>query len=224
MYRKLLFISFAICGLATSSFSQCETCIENKDENSFCYQNENFEGYCILFTDGSPTIKLSKGKKSKTIPVTSSYTLKDLVTLSQNKKLKISAQDMLFIQEGLKVWVLESRKLGYEYTDTGLGIKMLKQGDGALPKKGQRVKVHYTGYLENGKKFDSSVDRDQPFAFNVGQGRVIDGWDEGVVKLNIGSKALLKIPPKLAYGSRGAGGAIPPNATLYFEIEVLEVE
>lgn len=223
--KKILLLSALIAfGITTTLQAQCSSCEENKDDKTYCYQNDNFEGYCATFIDGESTFVLSKGKKRKTVPLTSSSTLAEIVLVTQNKKLKISATDILFIQEGLKVWSVESRKLGYEYTESGLGIKMLKEGDGDLPQKGQRVKVHYTGLLENGKKFDSSVDRNQPFAFNLGQGRVIKGWDEGVSKLKIGSKALLQIPPDLGYGSRGAGGAIPPNATLYFEIEVLGVE
>ncbi|NAS32182.1 FKBP-type peptidyl-prolyl cis-trans isomerase [Flavobacteriaceae bacterium R38] len=170
-------------------------------------------------------IRLSTGKKkNKSIPLSASATLADLISISQNKKLKISATDILFIQEGLKEWAVESRKLGHEYTDSGLGIKVIKESDGEFPEKGKRVRVHYIGYLEDGTKFDSSVDRNEPFSFPLGQERVIKGWDEGVSKLRIGSKAILKIPADLGYGARGAGGVIPPNATLYFEIEVLGVE
>jgi peptidylprolyl isomerase len=110
-------------------------------------------------------------------------------------------------------------------TSSGLQIIDTKPGTGASPRSGQTVVVHYTGWLyENGAKgakFDSSVDRGQPFEFPIGQGRVIKGWDEGVASMKIGGKRTLIIPPQLGYGARGAGGAIPPNATLMFDVELL---
>lgn len=225
MCKKLIFSAFLFFGFTFIAAAQCESCNENKDTNTFCYQNDKFTGYCATFKDGITSFELSKGKKKKNIPLTGGATLKDLVRISQNKKLKIKATDILFIQEGLKVWAVESRKIGLTYTDSGLGIKILKQGDEEAPAAGQRVRVHYSGFLANGKKFDSSVDRDEPFTFSLGKGQVIKGWDEGVAALKIGSKAILEIPADLGYGTRGAGGGvIPPNATLYFEIEVLGVE
>jgi peptidylprolyl isomerase len=113
-------------------------------------------------------------------------------------------------------------------TPTGLQIADSKVGTGATPKPGQTCVMHYTGWLyENGakgKKFDSSVDRGQPFEFPIGQGRVIPGWDEGVATMKVGGKRTLIIPPTLGYGARGAGGVIPPNATLIFDVELLGVK
>jgi peptidylprolyl isomerase len=113
-------------------------------------------------------------------------------------------------------------------TSSGLQIIDTKPGAGASPRQGQTAVVHYTGWLyENGtkgKKFDSSVDRGQPFEFPLGQGRVIKGWDEGVATMKIGGKRTLIVPPALGYGARGAGGAIPPNATLMFDVELLGVK
>ena len=106
-------------------------------------------------------------------------------------------------------------------TDTGLQYEDLVVGDGASPISGQTMIVHYTGWLTNGTKFDSSVDRGQPFSFPVSKGRVIKGWDEGVMTMKVGGKRKLTIPPELGYGARGAGGVIPPNATLVFEVEFL---
>ena len=109
-------------------------------------------------------------------------------------------------------------------TSTGLQIEKLTEGTGATPKTGDRVTVHYTGWLTDGSKFDSSVDRGQPFVFTIGRGQVIGGWDQGVATMKVGDKVRLTIPPELGYGARGAGGVIPPNATLIFEVELLGVE
>ena len=113
-------------------------------------------------------------------------------------------------------------------TPTGLKIIDIKAGTGASPKTGQTCVMHYTGWLYDnaakGKKFDSSVDRNEPFAFKIGVGQVIRGWDEGVSTMKVGGKRTLIIPPELGYGARGAGGVIPPNATLIFDVELLDVK
>ena len=109
-------------------------------------------------------------------------------------------------------------------TPSGLEYIDLKAGTGVSPTAGKAVMVHYTGWLTDGKKFDSSVDRGQPFVFNVGAGQVIPGWDEGVLSMKVGGKRKLIIPANLGYGAAGAGGVIPPNATLVFEVELLDVE
>jgi len=108
---------------------------------------------------------------------------------------------------------------------TPSGLKYVDQvvGTGEAAVAGKNVSVHYTGWLESGKKFDSSVDRGQPFSFPLGAGRVIKGWDEGVQGMKVGGKRKLTIPSDLGYGSRGAGGVIPPNATLVFDVELLGV-
>ncbi|MFE1601368.1 FKBP-type peptidyl-prolyl cis-trans isomerase [Methylobacterium sp. ID0610] len=115
----------------------------------------------------------------------------------------------------------------YVTTPSGLQYKDTVAGTGAAPKAGQTVSVHYTGWLDDkgskGKKFDSSVDRGQPLNFAVGTGQVIKGWDEGLSTMKVGGKRTLVIPPDLGYGARGAGGVIPPNATLIFDVELLGV-
>lgn len=108
-------------------------------------------------------------------------------------------------------------------TDSGLQYDDLEVGVGAEAVPGKTVTVHYTGWLTDGKKFDSSKDRNDPFAFVLGGGMVIRGWDEGVAGMKVGGKRKLVIPPELGYGARGAGGVIPPNATLVFEVELLDV-
>jgi peptidylprolyl isomerase len=119
---------------------------------------------------------------------------------------------------------------GKKMTKTKSGLQYLdvKEGTGASPEKGQTCVMHYTGWLwedgKKGKKFDSSVDRGKPFDFPLGVGRVIKGWDEGIATMKVGGKRQLLIPPDLGYGRRGYPGAIPPNATLFFEVELLKVE
>ena len=107
---------------------------------------------------------------------------------------------------------------------SGLKIKDLVVGKGAEAETGDRVTVHYTGWLADGKKFDSSLDRKKPFQFDLGQARVIPGWDEGLVGMKVGGKRRLTIPPEMAYGAQGAGGVIPPNAVLTFEVSLLAVK
>jgi peptidylprolyl isomerase len=113
-------------------------------------------------------------------------------------------------------------------TASGLQITDTKVGTGAAPRTGQTCVMHYTGWLYSngvkGAKFDSSLDRGQPFEFPIGTGRVIRGWDEGVASMKVGGRRTLIIPPDLGYGARGAGGVIPPNATLIFEVELLDVK
>ncbi len=107
-------------------------------------------------------------------------------------------------------------------TPGGVKIEIVKEGQGPMPKNGQTLVVHYIGTLPDGTKFDSSRDRGQPFPFVLGAGKVIRGWDEAFAAMKVGTRAIITIPPALAYGPRGAGKVIPPNATLIFDVELLE--
>ncbi len=109
-------------------------------------------------------------------------------------------------------------------TASGLQYEVIQEGNGATPEIGQTVVVHYTGTLEDGTKFDSSRDRNSPFSFKIGIGQVIKGWDEGVGSMKVGERRKLTIPSDLGYGPRGAGGVIPPNATLIFDVELLDIK
>ncbi|MCF6308673.1 MAG: FKBP-type peptidyl-prolyl cis-trans isomerase, partial [Flavobacteriaceae bacterium] len=113
---------------------------------------------------------------------------------------------------------------GFEETESGLRYKIIQKGDGATPKKGQTVAVHYKGMFADGGVFDDSYKRGAPIEFPIGQGNVIPGWDEGILLLKVGDKARFVIPSHLAYGEAGAGGTIPPNATLVFDVELMEVK
>ena len=113
---------------------------------------------------------------------------------------------------------------GFDKTESGLYYKILEKGSGAKAQKGKTVSVHYEGKLENGQVFDSSYKRNQPIEFSLGVGQVISGWDEGISLLNVGDKARFVIPPHLGYGTRGAGGVIPPNAVLVFDVELKNVK
>ncbi len=124
----------------------------------------------------------------------------------------------------LGVYFFMPENLSYSKTESGIQYSDTKVGDGASPKKGQKIVVHYTGRLVDGQIFDSSHNRNEPFKFNLGIGQVIKGWDEGVATMKVGGKRTLIIPPELGYGARGAGGSIPPNATLEFDVELLGIE
>jgi peptidyl-prolyl cis-trans isomerase A (cyclophilin A) len=119
---------------------------------------------------------------------------------------------------------MEKLAAGFEKTESGLRYKLIQKGNGKKAEKGRTVSVHYSGSLENGQVFDSSYKRKQPIDFPLGQGHVIEGWDEGIALLQVGDKARFVIPSHLGYGSRGAGGVIPPDATLIFDVELMDVK
>lgn len=119
---------------------------------------------------------------------------------------------------------MEKLAAGFDKTDSGLRYKIIQKGSGKKAEKGKTVSVHYTGSLDNGQVFDSSYKRKQPIDFPLGMGHVIEGWDEGIALLQVGDKARFVIPSHLGYGSRGAGGVIPPDATLIFDVELMDVK
>jgi peptidylprolyl isomerase len=146
-----------------------------------------------------------------------------------SKRARLIAFVFANAMAGLVAAGITTSALGQSMTTaSGLQITDTKAGTGVSPKPGQTCVMHYTGWLyQNGKKgakFDSSVDRGEPFEFAIGTGQVIKGWDEGVASMKVGGKRTLVIPPHLGYGARGAGGVIPPNATLIFEVELLAVK
>ncbi len=211
-----------ISSIGSQAFSQC--LLEGSQVPfDYCHTVDAFERYWAAFKDGEERFQVFiNKKKTLSLPVTTTPDYEYLLRIASNKKLKVSAKDILFIESAVNTWSMESRKHGYDIDETGLGIKIISEGTGEYPKMSENVVVHYTGWLLDGKKFDSSIDRGTPFNFSLGKGQVIKGWDQGVAKMKVGTKALLKIPSELGYGASGAGRAIPPNATLIFEIEVLK--
>jgi len=158
---------------------------------------------------------IRKGKEAKkfdAVKVFNNYMKEKVAAEEQKSAVKKKIADKLAAKKKLA-----------KKDESGLQILVEKKGTGRKPKAGEWVQVHYTGYLPDGTKFDSSVDRGQPIKFQVGKGRVIAGWDKGIMQLKEGAKAILFIPPYLGYGERGAGGVIPPNSDLVFEVELVKI-
>lgn len=216
------------CILLLSLFSttllaqDCADCgVEAAD---FCFKDSSYVNKCASFFDDKPYFLYKKKKKPIEVAIDSVFLTKNYyMKIASNKKLKLDAVDMLFLQEALSTWSGVKMTIGYEMNESGLGIKWVKKGSGDLPVKGRNVTVHYTGYLLDGSKFDSSVDRGTPFSFQIGVGKVIKGWDLAIMQMPIGSKAFVLIPPVLGYGSRNLG-VIPPESTLIFEVEVIAAD
>lgn len=138
--------------------------------------------------------------------------------------LKETEKKRLEAEKAAAEEALEKLAAGFQKTDSGLRYQFIQRGEGKKAENGKTVSVHYTGQLPDGKVFDSSYPRKKPIEFPLGQGNVIEGWDEGIALLQVGDKARFVIPAHLGYGSRGAGGVIPPNATLIFDVELMDVK
>ena len=223
MYKTMFFSAVVLFSIATVATvrAQCVSCSVDKTyEAQYCYMDSLFSNYCVAFNENKKYFLLNTERKTVQIPYGDEST-DYFLRLIRERSLRISAEGLLFMQLALKKWTIESRKIGYTFQESGLGIKIIKEGKGDFPKNEENVRVHYAGYLEDGTKFDSSYDRDEPIEFPLGTGRVIKGWDEGIAALRKGTKAWLYIPSKIAYGDTGKG-LIPPKSTLIFQIEVLE--
>ena len=220
---------------------QCDGCTAIDGEIvDFCFQDASLPGYCASFSASSPSFHFENKARKK--PAIRSFPLPEaganpsiayLAGLATDKKSKLSATELLFIEHAILAWratdgvnrwdpaVVNS---GFTILPSGLAYKVLQAGSGESPAVGKSVGVHYTGYFPDGKKFDSSLDRKQCYHFALGKGQVIKGWDEGVALMRVGSRYLFRIPPELAYGKQGAGSTIPPNATLFFDVQLMAVE
>ena len=244
MYKTLLLF----VAILTSNFSlqaQCEGCtLPEGFEADYCFTHSSMPGYCAQFRLDESYFYFQKkeGKEGMKLDLPGSMEMEDLVAFIGNKANKIKkANDALFILKAIENWNMKKKTLVADQAaeqvfseadlqeiqfeqkyPSGLKIHIVKQGSGPMPKKGQTVSVHYRGYLLNGKIFDESYKRGQPIAFPLGMGRVIKGWDEAISTLNVGTRALIYLPSEIAYGERGAGGDIPPGATLVFDVVLMD--
>jgi hypothetical protein len=220
-------ISFLL-GLSSAILTvsaQCDNCPKTETKADYCYTDPRFSGSCLAFFADKPVAYYFSSPKTKTpieVKVVNSSSPDSLVNVITALP-KLTGKDLVFLQLGFVKWNKEKMSLGFTFTPSGLGYKIVQKGTGKIPEAKKKVKVHYKGYLEDGTKFDSSFDRNQPFEFTLGVGQVIKGWDEGIQLFPVGSKGTLKIPAELGYGSR-ANGSIPANATLYFDIEVVSAD
>jgi peptidylprolyl isomerase len=186
------------------------------------------QGQVIKGWDEGIALMKTGGKARLTIPPSLGYGAKGAGNVIPPNATLIFDVELVGVSAGApaaptKVAPTKVNDADYVTTASGLKYYDFVAGNGASPQKGQQVVVHYTGWLLNGAKFDSSLDRSEPFPFTIGVGQVIPGWDEGVMSMKVGGKRQLVIPPNLGYGNQGAGAVIPPNATLVFEVELLEI-
>jgi peptidylprolyl isomerase len=181
------------------------------------------KGYVIPGWDEGIALMNVGGKARLIIPPDLAYGEEGAAGVIPPDATLIFDVELVSISPGSPAEFTQVNAEDYVTTETGLKYYDFETGDGPTPQAGQEVVVHYTGWLLNGTKFDSSLDRGSPFSFVLGAGRVISGWDEGLATMKVGGKRQLVIPPELAYGDQGASGVIPPNATLVFEVELLEI-
>jgi peptidylprolyl isomerase len=187
---------------------------------SIKYDNLKVRIYgAFAIVTGGEVVKMRTGEQTNT----EAFRFTDVFALRRGRWQAISSQLTPSSEVGMTV---VTRADGTKETTTSSGLKYidLVEGKGASPRQGQTVIVHYTGTLENGTKFDSSVDRGQPITFPIGTGRVIKGWDEGLMSMKVGGKRRLIIPAHLAYGAQGRPPVIPPNATLLFDVELIDIK
>ncbi|MCU0450477.1 MAG: FKBP-type peptidyl-prolyl cis-trans isomerase [Bernardetiaceae bacterium] len=234
--KKLTLVLAALL-LSRLALAQCNCPAVANFAADFCYQHPAFMGLCAQFKTDGTNFYLQNAGKARALASPASASLAEglylgqkdslvlatVLDLAKNPKAKLTAPEALFLQKAWEAWMVELNKTGFQTDASGLGIKLLKEGNGPLPTAGQQVKVHYSGLFENGAKFESSFGQGPPIAFPLGQGRVIKGWDQGIAQLKVGSRAVLRVPAELGYGARGRG-MIPPNATLYFLVEIVGVE
>lgn len=240
MKKGLLTLIFALAG-SFWLYGQCEGCKQVMGESiDFCYVEAVIPNRCVQFVqDGAHFYYQDNNRKKGAqmhLPLpkgSEAPSTAYLLGLDPDNKLKLTAADLLLIAHGIeqwrqleaiRKWQLQMVNSGLNLLPSGLAYKPLLVGNGKFPEKGKRLTLHFTGYLESGKIFESSLDKKQSFQFTLGKGEVIKGWDEGFAIMTVGSRYLLRIPPALAYGAAGAGAAIPPNATLYFDVQLISAE
>lgn len=246
--KARLAMLFCFAALSISgTFAQCESCTTAPGFiPDYCHTVEELPGYCAQFQLGSDHFYFQNkaGKTPVKLTMPTQTDLASLLTFFETKAFKFKkATDILFVLSAMENWnkasgtIVADRaakevfskedlaaKTYTETFDSGLKIEVLHQGEGPKPEKGQNVSVHYRGYTLDGKIFDESFKRGQPITFPVGMGRVIKGWDQGIMQLNLGTRALLYLPASIAYGDRGAGADIPPGATLVFDVVLTKIQ
>lgn len=239
--KQGIWVVLLLLSLGLRAAGQCEGCTAIEGEIvDYCYQDASLPGYCASFSTASPHFHFENKARKK--PVVLQFPLPDaganpsiayLTGLATDKKLKLSATELLFMEHAITAWRVTdgvSRwdplvvNSGFTILPSGLAYKVLQAGSGKTPTVGKTVSVHYTGYFPDGKKFDSSLDRKHSYSFALGKGQVIKGWDEGIALMQVGSRFLFRIPPELTHGSQGVGETIPPNATLFFDVQLLAVD
>jgi hypothetical protein len=221
---SLLLIGFLFLTLGLNAQTTSECCKNDGKPYDYCYSNDKLPNRCVGFRDGDTLLHITTNGKLTSYPLPKQNNATSLLKLYYMSKKKLAPEDLFVIQMALPKWDSVKMRLGYTFTSTGLGYKIATKGTGKLPEAGKKVSVHYRGTLSDGTEFDNSFKRGQPIEFPLGTGQVIRGWDEGIQLFPVGSKGILMIPANLGYGSRGAGGVIPANATLFFEIEVVSAE
>jgi len=189
----------------------------------YCHTSEAMPGYTASFTQDAGIFQLHHDGETLDLQMPASLQLADMLATYRAADRPLPGDEMLFVQEALSTWDSLKLFVGFEQHESGLMFRRDSQGAGAKIDKGATVSVHYRGYLPDGTTFDSSYDRGEPISFPIGTGRVIKGWDIGIMLFNVGGKGTLLVPSELGYGERGAPPVIPPNATLLFDIEVVAV-
>lgn len=218
-------LAYLLIGLLSPVMAQDapEDCPD--DHADYCFSSPAAPGVFVAFTKDVDQFRFyAEGeKRPEKLPFPSGNGLKERVSYFREHGGELAPADVLIINRALTAWDSAKTYLGFTKHESGLWYKIDREGDGPKPKSGDKVKVHYRGQLLDGTEFDSSHKRGKPIEFPLGEGRVIKGWDTGIQLFREGGKGTLIVPPELGYGSRAMGNLIPPNSTLVFDIELVEV-
>ncbi len=222
--KYLFYFCWILLGVwQTLTAQDCQNCPKTNEKTDFCYKNTDFPKQCARFSQTADLFYVYNQKQKVIKLRIPENPTPYLIQLAENKKLKFAISDILFIQKALDYWENRPFTEGFDTTKLGIGIKIIQEGKGKIAQKNQKIRFRYIGKFEDGHIFDSSLERKTPYEGILGEGKLIKGLDEGLVGLQVGTKALLKIPPKLGYGEQSYG-KIPAGTTLYYEIFILQVE
>jgi len=222
-FAFILFLGSCFGWIFTTQAQNCKHCPKSNSEADYCYKNALFPNQCARFSATSDFFYVyNQKRKILKLRVPESRT-RYLLKIAQNKKLKLASSDILFLDKALYEWENRHFTAGFDTTSLGIGLKIMKQGKGTMAEEGKAIRFEYVGKFEDGYVFDSSLEQKIPHESILGQGKLIQGLDKGLVGLRVGTKAVLQIPPHLAYGNRSYG-KIPAGVTLYYEVFILHVE